>query len=325
MKTHKSLMYGLTVLVLTAVLSCKKDTINGVKSNAVVEVYLPAAQNQNGLFPVLSQGKVVVDPIARTIGFTIPVYRGGFLEHESFTVDVSVDDKRVTDLISSGALPANTVLLKAADYTLKPKEEVVSKDLIMKGSIVPTVKLADLDKYDGKIAALAVKISNSSKYKVNDEQNTVVLYFDVDILKKDYLTVPVTIVNPAFENGYAGWVTSTGPGGEFKNPDGRTGKDMNFWTNTVTDAHALQTVNNLPNGNYSVTAWYKSAGTNMYIYANGKSKLLTPTTVWTQVTLAFEVTDKKAEFGFKAIGATGNFSVWEPWCDMDDFSVTQHL
>lgn len=324
MKTHKRLMYGLAALVLTAVLSCKKETINGVKSNDVVEVYFPAAQNVNSLFPVLSQGAVAVNPTARTIGFAVPVYRGGFLEQEDFTVDVTVDDKRVTDLISSGVLPANAVLLKAGDYTLNAKESVTSKNLIMKGAVTPIMKLQDLDKYDGKVAALAVKISNPSKYKINDEQNTVVLYFDVDVLKKNYLTVPVKIVNADFENGYTGWVTSAGLG-ELKNATGRSGKDLNFWTGAVTNAHVLQTVNNLPNGNYTVTAWYKSAGTNMYIYANGKSKLLTPTTSWTLVTLAFEVTDQKAEFGFKAIGATGNFSVWEPWCDMDDFSVTQHL
>ncbi|ALL06949.1 hypothetical protein AQ505_16515 [Pedobacter sp. PACM 27299] len=324
MKIHKNISYGFVLLAMSAVLSCKKQTIIGVKSNEVVAVYFPAAQNPNGLFPILSKGSLSIDPIARTVGLTIPIYRGGFLEQETFTVDIAVDNRQITSLISSGALPVNTVPLDGADYTLDPKVSVSSKDMIMKGAAVPVLKLDRLDKYAGKTIALGVQMTNPSKYKLNEEQNTVVVYLDVDVLKRDYLTIPLKVINAGFENGYEGWVTSAGEA-ELKNANGRTGKDLNFWTGKVTSGHVLQTINNLPNGNYTVSAWYKSAGTNMFIYANGKSKLLSATTTWTPISLDFQVAEKKAEFGFKAIGATGNFSVWEPWCDMDDFTVIQNL
>lgn len=324
MKTHKGLILGLTAFVLTAVTSCKKETLKGVQSNDAAEVYLPAAANENGLFSVLDKGTVVVDVATQTVNFAIPVYRGGFLKHEPFTVDVTVDNSKIAGLISSGALPANTVLLNADSYTLNAKDSLVSKDFIVKGAIVPKVKLNKLADYAGKTVALAIKISNPSKYQVNEKMNTVVIYFDVDQLKKGYLRVPVKIVNPAFEDNYTGWVTNAGLG-ELKSPAGRSGKDLNFWTSKVTNAHVLQTVRNIPNGDYTLSVWYKSAGTNMYVYVNGNLIPLPATTAWTQINVDFAVTDQTAEFGFKAVNATGNFAVWEPWCDMDDFSLVQRL
>lgn len=324
MKIHKGLIFGLTALLAATVPSCKKDTIKGESSNEVVQVYLPAAGNPDGLLSILDKSPVKVDLLSNTVNFSIPIYRGGFISNEPFTVDVSVDDKKVADLIAKGALPANTVLLNASSYLLNTKDSVRADNFIVKGTIVPKLKLDQLMQYAGKTAALAIRISNPSKYTINEQMNTVVMYFDVDKLSKDYLRVPINIVNPGFENGYAGWVTQAGLG-ELKNAGGMTGKDLNFWTSKVTSAHVLQTVNDLPNGNYTLSAWYKSAGTNMYVYANGKLLLLSPANSWTAVNLDFTVTEKKAEFGFKAIDATGNFSVWEPWCDMDDFTLIRHL
>lgn len=183
MKTHASTILKLSVcFMLTMVLSCKQEYLQGPKTTETVKVYLPQAEKPNGLVAALNDSKLAVDTIAHTANFAIPVYRGGESGFDPLTVDVSVDNSNIAALVTSGALPANTIPMDPADFTLATKDSVVFDNNIMKGNIVPKIKIANLDKYSGKVLALGVKISNSSKQEINADMNKVVIYFDADAL-----------------------------------------------------------------------------------------------------------------------------------------------
>lgn len=324
MKRFKNLIWVLPMLAFLGLASCEDNYITGDNAGDVVKVYLPGAANENNLYSILDGGEIVIDTTTKTVNFPISVFRSGFAKYEPLTVDVAVDDAKVNSLVQAGALPENTVTMSADDYVLDENCELTDQTFLLKGAIIPKIKLSKLDDYEGKTVAMAVNISNPSMYEINEEMNTIVFYFDVDELRANYLSISIDIVNPGFEDNYSGWETESGAA-ELKNATGREGNDLNFWSSSVTSGYVLQSIDDLPNGNYTVSAWYKMAGNNMYLYANGESLTLTPTGSWIQVSLDFTVTNHVAEFGFKAIDAGGNFSAWEPWCDMDDFTLIQKL
>ncbi|NOW97810.1 DUF1735 domain-containing protein [Mucilaginibacter sp. SG564] len=182
MKIHVSSILKWAACMVLILASCKQEYLEGVKSNPAVKVYLPQAEKPNGLVDVITDSKLVVDSTAGTANFSVPVYRGGESNFNALTVDVSVDNAAIASLVSSGALPANTVILDPADYTISPKDSVVLDNHIMKGSIIPKIKIASMSKYGGKTAALGIKIANSSKQEVNTDMNKVIIYFNVDQL-----------------------------------------------------------------------------------------------------------------------------------------------
>jgi hypothetical protein len=182
MRIHVSSILKLSACLVLAITSCKQEYLEGVKSNPAVKVYLPAAENPNGLIDALTDGKLVVDSTAGTANFSVAVYRGGESNFDPLTVDVSADNTAIAGLKQSGVLPANTVILDPADYVLAAKDSVVLDNHIMKGSIIPKIKIASLNKYSGKVAALGIKIANSTKQEVNADMSRAILYFDADQL-----------------------------------------------------------------------------------------------------------------------------------------------
>ncbi|MFC5281939.1 hypothetical protein [Pedobacter alpinus] len=169
----------LTLLVFTA---CKQETIQGIKATEAVKVYFPDAEKPNGLIEAISKTNMVVDTVAETVNFPVPVYRGGFYNLEQFTVDASVDNSAIDALILSGDLPANTVILTPGTYSITQKDTVKKSSDILKGTITTRVKKSSLIDYAGKTVALGLKISNPSMYEVNEDLSKVIIYFNVDDL-----------------------------------------------------------------------------------------------------------------------------------------------
>ncbi|WP_183561471.1 DUF1735 domain-containing protein [Mucilaginibacter sp. SP1R1] len=194
MRIHVSSILKLAACLVLTIAACKPEYLKGVKSDPAVKVYLPASEKNSGLIDALANASMVYDSAANTANFSVAVYRGGESAFEPLTVDVSADNSTIAGLIQSGALPANTIMLDPADYTLAAKDSVVLNNNIMKGSIVPKIKVANLSKYSGKIAALGIKIANSSKQSVNADMNKVVIYFDVDKLM-DAVLPPSNLVD----------------------------------------------------------------------------------------------------------------------------------
>lgn len=171
----------LAIVVLT-IASCKQDTIEGTSYNEQVKIYLPSAGKTNATDNILEAAGMTVDTVANTVNFTVPVYRGGSLKSDPVTVNVSVDNTGIDDLIRSNVLPANTVVIDADSYSINEKDTIKYDNYIMQGKIVPKIRIDKLDKYSGKVVAMGIKISNASAGEINESMNRVIVYFDADEL-----------------------------------------------------------------------------------------------------------------------------------------------
>ncbi len=195
MRITSSILKSL-VVVLLVLASCKQETIQGIKATETVKVYFPDAEKPNGLLAAITQTSMVVDTVAETVNFSVPVYRGGFYDLNSFTVDASVDNSAIAALIQSGSLPANTVILNPDSYTITEKDSLKLDNHILKGTITTMVKKSSLSDYPGKVVALGLKISNPSMYEINEGLNKVIIYFEVDDLL-DRITPKTNIIDDA--------------------------------------------------------------------------------------------------------------------------------
>ena len=180
-KTLYALSIVLPALLAFMFIRCKQDALVGAKTKEAVEVYLPDADSaRKGI--VDGANSYSVDTTDNSLSFPINIYRGGFSDFTEFAVNVEVDNSNVTGFIQSGLLPANTVTLDAADYTLATADTVFYTNGIMKGAITPRIKIDSLNKYSGKYVALGITLKNAEQVDVNTSMNKVVLYFNVDDL-----------------------------------------------------------------------------------------------------------------------------------------------
>jgi hypothetical protein len=181
MRITSSILKSLALVTLVFA-ACKQETIEGMKATETVKVYFPDAEKPSGLIEAISKTNMVVDPVTNTVNFPVPVYRGGFYDLSSFTVDAAVDNSAINALITSGDLPANTVILNPDSYAITQKDTVKKDNNILKGLVTTMVKKDKLKDYAGKVVALGLKISNPSKYEINENLNKVIIYFSVDDL-----------------------------------------------------------------------------------------------------------------------------------------------
>jgi hypothetical protein len=184
----------ISILVMLLFGACKQETIQSTKITEAVKVYFPDAERPSGLIEAMANTNLIVDTIAKTVNFPVPVYRGGFSDLQTFTVDASIDNSAIAALIQAGKLPANTVVLDPNSYTINQKETLKKDNNILKGSVVPMIKIASLNSYVGKIVALGLKISNPSMYSVNEDFNKVIIYFSADDLL-DRLTPKTNMID----------------------------------------------------------------------------------------------------------------------------------
>ena len=189
-----SLVFKSTLFLFTILLSCKQETFQGAASTDVLKVYYPDAEKSNGVVKVLTETKMLVDSIGKTVNFPVPVYRGGFSDLSPISVNTSADNSSIPALIANGTLPTNTVILNPDSYTLSDTEELKLDNNILKGYTTPKIKISALKQYAGKIAVLGLKISSSSKYQVNEELNKVTVLFEVDELL-DMITPKSNMIN----------------------------------------------------------------------------------------------------------------------------------
>jgi hypothetical protein len=178
----KSSILKSTILLLLVLAACKQETIQSIKVTESVKVYFPDAEKSNGLLDGMKQTELLVDSVSKTVNFPIPVYRGGFSDLQTFTVDASVDNSTIDALIQAGSLPANTIVLDPNSFTINQKDTIKKDNNILKGLVIPMIKIASLNSYSGKTIALGLKISNPSKYTVNENLNKVIIYVNVDDL-----------------------------------------------------------------------------------------------------------------------------------------------
>lgn len=184
---NKVLITSVATLLLSlslVIFSCRRDVLTGTVVHNTTKglVYFPDAKNGDSSVIAALGANYAIDTIANTINFSLPVFRGGFSDFSSFVVTVGADNSSIPGLIQSGALPQNTVALDTSSYSLSATDTISYTDGIMKGAVMPRIKVGSLSKYSGKYAAIGIVAKSANGFDVNTSMNKVVIYFPVDSL-----------------------------------------------------------------------------------------------------------------------------------------------
>src|ERR1700738_1841769 len=78
--------------------SCRHDVLTGTVVHNTTKglVYFPDAKKaDSSLIAALNTNSYTIDTSANTINFSIPVFRGGFSDFSSFTVNVGADNSSI--------------------------------------------------------------------------------------------------------------------------------------------------------------------------------------------------------------------------------------
>ena len=178
--TVATLLMSLSLVIF----SCRRDVLTGTVVHDTTKglVYFPDAKNGDSSVIAALGANYTIDTTANTINFTLPVFRGGFSDFSSFVVNVGADNSSIPSLIQSGALPQNTVALDTSSYSLSATDTISYTDGIMKGVVMPRIKVGGLGKYSGKYAAIGIVAKSANGFDVNTSMNKEVIYFPVDSL-----------------------------------------------------------------------------------------------------------------------------------------------
>lgn len=199
---------GKTIALGFKIASASRYTINETMDKVVLFVnvdelagpirFVASAQKNNGIVNAL-QTSFTVNNTDNTVSIPMAISRSGTADLGSFTVDAVTDNSMINGMKASGELPANTIILSAADYTLDTKVALTKSSDGVTGNAHPKIKIGNLNQYSGKKAVLGVKLTNPSEFSIDAGRDKAVLYFDVDSLLDE--TVP-----PANLLTNSGWV-----------------------------------------------------------------------------------------------------------------------
>ena len=131
------------------------------------------------------------------------------------------------------------------------------------------------------------------------------------------------IVNPSFENGNDGWQfdnMGTQGNSDFRKVGNTYAETWTSWGSGVNDAKLWQTLTNLPNGHYCITAvaqniQQSSPSTKQkgcFVFADDNQ---TEVSVYGKYQVDFICVSGEVTIGFKTVNATGNY------CCVDDFHL----
>lgn len=154
--------------------SCTKTgEVFDVDSLPAARIYIPAATNR---IVVPSASAIYrIDSAAGKIYIPIGIGRSGIQSKESYTVNVSVANDTINQLISEGIL--NDVSLFTPDMYSLPSTFTVEANTDG-GQLELAIDAAKVAPMMDKTLALAIRISDPSKYQLNSSLSTVVITFN---------------------------------------------------------------------------------------------------------------------------------------------------
>lgn len=165
--------------------SCQKDDDNeNVFGNEYV--YMPQALQSGGIdltyqVPTgldTTSRNYRIDPVAGTVHIILGVSRSGMQSSAGFSVKVSSNADTVAAAIASGALTA--VELPVKDYTLPESVSVPAGQT--EATFELSIGIPVLKAYAGKKVAMAVRITDPTRYTLNEDLNETIVVIDVDAL-----------------------------------------------------------------------------------------------------------------------------------------------
>lgn len=182
---------GLLLILLGAICfaGCSKDDSSVAYGSSYV--YMPEAIVQSGgtsntyTVPTASSGvdsstyNFIYDSTNNKIKVILGVYRSGLEGLSSFSVTVSASTDTITKMITAGKI-SNGVAMSSSIYSLPSNVTVPSGSRSV--SFYLSLNLDSLKNYTGKNLALAVSISNPTKYTLDTTLATTIVVVNVNNL-----------------------------------------------------------------------------------------------------------------------------------------------
>jgi hypothetical protein len=175
-------MAGMIFLV-----SCHKD--DSKIAYGMSNIYMPQALNISGgvnnNYPVPSGTdsttfNYYVDTINHKVNVILGVSCSGMQSTGGYSVSVITRPDTVSQMITTGVLDTSTILMPAAVYSLPTSVSVNAGNVSATFNL--SLDIAQLKLYPGKKLALAVSLSNPTKYQLNPSISTTIVIVDVDAM-----------------------------------------------------------------------------------------------------------------------------------------------
>lgn len=176
----------MSLLGLMVFIGCEKNDkdLDYGDTKIYISQGLTSGSNLNYLVPKgldSASRNYTVDAKNNLVNVLLGVFRSGKVSDEAYSVNISTRPDTINTLISSNVL-TNTVLLPESVYKLPPSVSVPEGK--NGASFYLSMNLSALKTdYAGKKVALAVAISNPSKYTLSTSNSKVIVIIDVNALK----------------------------------------------------------------------------------------------------------------------------------------------
>lgn len=173
-----------------AVMSCSKG-VDVPPGSA--KIYMTAATNSLLRVPANPKNYLVNKEDKKLV---VPVYigRSGLQEQQSFTLEVRADDVAAQQLIDAGTLGVSNALVAPNDVYTMPLSVIAGKEHSSFDLVFDANKL---NAYLGKQLVLTIKVSNPSKFELNEQLSTLNVMLDVDLVM---LGTKVEVTNQYIKN-----------------------------------------------------------------------------------------------------------------------------
>lgn len=192
---QRILITVLSIAVMFSLAGCNKNDNNHF-AFGYNYVYMPQALqsggiNLNYLVPNPNDVNVttqnyMIDTAGNRLDIILGVSRSGMQTGSTFTVTINTNPDTINEAIASNLLQVSpdqndsVVLLPDKAYTLPSTVSVPAGQT--SATFFLSVDIDQLKALDGKKAALAVNISNPTKYKLNKTQSETIIIIDVNAL-----------------------------------------------------------------------------------------------------------------------------------------------
>ncbi len=185
---NKNINYCITILLLALVyISCQKG--DNQKGWGISNIYMPQASIKDGgitnnyAVPLNNVvNNYLLDTVKNTIQIDLGVNCSGLVDFNSYSVKVAADVDTTNKIVAGGTIP-NAVLLPSDVYTLPANVTVPEgqQQGIFHLTIDRAKLIANYSNYNNKKLILVVRISNPSKYVLNQSLSKTIIVIDAKI------------------------------------------------------------------------------------------------------------------------------------------------
>ncbi|MDP4240697.1 MAG: hypothetical protein Q8904_14635 [Bacteroidota bacterium] len=180
-RIKRNISYIIILLTIFVYISCEKS--DNQQSWGQSKIYMPQSSITNGgssnnYAVPMNNGisNYLLDTVKNTIDIDLGVYRSGLEALQSYSVKVAADVDTTNKIIAGGSIP-NAVLLPADVYTLPTSVSVPDgkREAAFHLTIDRAKLIANYGSYYNKKLILTVRISNPSRYVINQSLSKTII------------------------------------------------------------------------------------------------------------------------------------------------------